>query len=164
MSQITHFCGVKLLAWKSGCVNFFYKYHVCHWPLAAILFLFLLLNPRSSCPQTLPAVFLSLSILFRNFTVRLLGHLGCNRVIKDHRWRSKKRCWPSIKNTGTVWNWSAASWLCGRLFDQLVSGLDYRTRIGRRRKTKSSDCFILLSQPIHQHWLFSRLFISPSFT
>ena len=22
LSQITHFCGVKLLAWKSGCVNF----------------------------------------------------------------------------------------------------------------------------------------------
>ena len=22
MSQITHFCGVKLLAWKSGCVKF----------------------------------------------------------------------------------------------------------------------------------------------
>ena len=60
-----------------------------HLPLAAILFLFLLLNPMSSCPQTLPAVFLSSSILFRNFTVRLLDHLGCNWVIKDHRWWSK---------------------------------------------------------------------------
>ena len=50
-----------------------------HWPLAAILFLFLLVNSRSSCLQTLPAVFLPSSILFRNFTMRLLDHLGCNR-------------------------------------------------------------------------------------
>ena len=55
----------------------------CHFVLVPLV------KSKVFLSSTLPAVFLSSSILFRNFTVRLLDHLGCNRVIKDHRWWSK---------------------------------------------------------------------------
>ena len=65
LSQITHFCDVKLLAWKSGCVKFWtniislhcrYSYFIMqHWLAISRFFVGICLN--SNCfPHPLPAI------------------------------------------------------------------------------------------------------------